>query len=128
MKATSITAGPGDGGQTLDFIVSNDNNPLFSTQPAVSATGALSYTSAPNASGSATVTVRVHDNGPGPADPLTGLIPAPGGPAGPGLGLWLIHQLTNIDIALLTGTDGFTVSTYGPRAISTTGANDFTGS
>ena len=59
------------------------------------------------------IVVRVHDNGPGPADPLTGLIPAPGGPAGPGLGLWLIHQLTNIDIALLTGTDGFTVRLRG---------------
>ena len=61
------------------------------------------------------IVVRVHDNGPGPADPLTGLIPAPGGPAGPGLGLWLIHQLTNIDIALLTGTDGFTVRLRGGR-------------
>jgi anti-sigma regulatory factor (Ser/Thr protein kinase) len=59
------------------------------------------------------IVVRVHDTGPGPADPLTGLIPAPGGTAGPGLGLWLIHQLTNIDIALLTGTDGFTVRLRG---------------
>src|SRR5262249_53261005 len=40
-----------------------DNNPLFSSQPAVSATGTLTYTSAPNANGSAIVTVRVHDNG-----------------------------------------------------------------
>jgi anti-sigma regulatory factor (Ser/Thr protein kinase) len=59
------------------------------------------------------IVVRVHDTGPGPADPLTGLIPVPGGSAGPGLGLWLIHQLTNIDIALLTGTDGFTVRLRG---------------
>ena len=36
--------------------------------------------------------VRVHDHGPGPADPLTGLVPAPGGSAGAGFGLWLIHQ------------------------------------
>ena len=28
------------------------------------------------------IVVRVHDNGPGPADPLTGLVPAPGGSAG----------------------------------------------
>ena len=55
----------------------------------------------------------MHDTGPGPADPLTGLIPAPGGPAGPGLGPWLIHQFTNIDIALLAGTDGFTVRLRG---------------
>jgi anti-sigma regulatory factor (Ser/Thr protein kinase) len=54
------------------------------------------------------IVVRVHDNGPGPADPLTGLIPAPGGSAGAGFGLWLIHQLTNIDIAL-AAANGFTV-------------------
>ena len=57
--------------------------------------------------------VRVHDHGPGPADPLTGLVPAPGGSAGAGFGLWLIHQFTNIDIALLAATDGFTVRLRG---------------
>ena len=61
------------------------------------------------------IVVRVHDNGPGPADPLTGLIPAPGGSAGAGLGLWLIHQFTNIDIALLAAADGFTVRLRGGR-------------
>ena len=59
------------------------------------------------------VVVRVHDNGPGPANPLTGLIPTPGSTAGPGLGLWIIHQFTNIDIALLADTDGFTVRLRG---------------
>jgi MEDS: MEthanogen/methylotroph, DcmR Sensory domain/Histidine kinase-like ATPase domain len=60
------------------------------------------------------IVVRVHDNGPGPADPLTGLVRrAPGGSAGGGLGLWLIHQFTNIDIALLTAADGFTVRLHG---------------
>ena len=63
--------------------------------------------------------VRVQDHGPGPADPLTGLVPAPGaiagagGIAGAGLGLWLIHQFTNIDIDLLAATDGFTVRLRG---------------
>ena len=52
--------------------------------------------------------VGVHDHGPGPADPLTGLVPAPGGSAGAGFGPWLIHQFTNIDVALLAA-DGFTV-------------------
>ena len=47
----------------MDFIVSNDNNALFTTQPAVSPSGTLTYTSAPNANGSATVTVRIHDDG-----------------------------------------------------------------
>ena len=67
------------------------------------------------------IVVRVHDDGPGPADPLTGLVPAPGaiagagGIAGAGLGLWLIHQFTNIDIDLLAATDGFTVRLRGGR-------------
>ncbi len=62
--ATGISAGPPDeAGQTLNFVVTNDNNALFSSQPAVSATGQLTYTAAPNANGSATVTVTLHDNG-----------------------------------------------------------------
>src|SRR6185295_14037777 len=49
--------------QALDFIVASSNAPLFSAQPAISSTGTLTYTPAPNANGSATVTVRLHDNG-----------------------------------------------------------------
>jgi VCBS repeat-containing protein len=62
--ATNISAGPSsEAAQALDFIVTNDNNALFSTQPSVDATGKLSYTPAPNRNGSATVTVKLHDNG-----------------------------------------------------------------
>jgi anti-sigma regulatory factor (Ser/Thr protein kinase) len=61
------------------------------------------------------IVVRVHDDGPGPADPLTGLVPAPGGTAAAGLGLWLIHQFTNIDVDLLADPDGFTVRLRGGR-------------
>jgi len=61
------------------------------------------------------IVVHVHDNGPEPADPLTGLVPASGGTAAAGLGLWLIHQFTNIDIALLAAADGFTVRLRGGR-------------
>ena len=62
--ATSISAGPPDeSGQVVNFIVSNNNNALFSTQPAISPTGTLTFQSAPDASGSATVTVQLHDNG-----------------------------------------------------------------
>ena len=62
--ATAISAGPADeSAQTVAFSASNDNNGLFSVQPAVSSAGVLSYTPAANASGSATVTVTAQDNG-----------------------------------------------------------------
>src|SRR5213078_2459195 len=62
--ATAISAGPADeAGQTINFIVTNTNNGLFSAQPAISPTGALTFTPAPNVSGSATVSVQLHDNG-----------------------------------------------------------------
>ncbi|MCG3159248.1 MAG: hypothetical protein JMDDDDMK_00234 [Acidobacteria bacterium] len=62
--AISISPGPADEvGQTVSFLVTNDNNALFASQPAVSANGALTYTPAPNAFGSATVTVTAQDNG-----------------------------------------------------------------
>ena len=61
--ATPISQGTGDTGQVVDFIVTNSNNPIFSVQPAVSASGTLTYTPAPNATGVATVSVRIHDTG-----------------------------------------------------------------
>lgn len=54
------------------------------------------------------VVVHVRDSGPGPADPLAGLIPPATDAAAPGRGLWLVHQL-DIDVALIRGADGFTV-------------------
>ena len=62
--ATGISAGPAnESAQVADFVVTSNNNALFSVQPAVAANGTLTYTPAPNANGSATVTVQVHDNG-----------------------------------------------------------------
>jgi hypothetical protein len=62
--ATSIIAGPSnESGQTLNFIVTNNNNGLFSAQPSITSNGTLAYTPAANATSSATVTVRIHDNG-----------------------------------------------------------------
>ena len=62
--ATAISAGPSnEREQLLDFIVTNDNNALFSAQPAISTAGTLTYTPAANAYGSATVTVKLYDNG-----------------------------------------------------------------
>ena len=60
--ATAISSGPNES-QTVNFIVTNDNNSLFSVQPAVSATGVLTYTLAANQNGAATVSVQIHDNG-----------------------------------------------------------------
>ena len=62
--ATNISAGPSDeSGQQLTFEVTNDNNSLFSAQPAVSASGALSFTPTANANGTATVSVTLKDDG-----------------------------------------------------------------
>jgi VCBS repeat-containing protein len=61
--ATAISVGPNESGQTVSFLVSNNNNGLFSAQPAVSPAGALTYTPAANQNGSATVSVQTTDNG-----------------------------------------------------------------
>jgi len=62
--ATAISAGPSnESAQTLSFGVTNNNNSLFSVQPAINAAGTLTYTPAAGASGSATVTVTLSDNG-----------------------------------------------------------------
>jgi VCBS repeat-containing protein len=62
--ATSMSAGPAnEAGQTLDFVVTNDNKDLFAVQPAIATDGTLIFTPAPNQNGSATVTVMLHDNG-----------------------------------------------------------------
>ena len=62
--ATSITAGPSEAAQTLSFNVTTNSNPtLFSVAPAISSSGTLTYTAAPNAFGDATVTIVLKDNG-----------------------------------------------------------------
>jgi hypothetical protein len=63
--ATSISAGPADeAAQALTFVVNSNTNPaLFTAQPAVSATGALTFTPALDANGTATITLVLQDNG-----------------------------------------------------------------
>jgi hypothetical protein len=63
--ATAISAGPNESGQTVDLQLTNDNNGLFAAggQPEVDASGKLTYEAAPNANGSAMVTVKLHDDG-----------------------------------------------------------------
>src|SRR2546428_1416375 len=49
---SAIASGPAnESAQTVSFVVSNTNNALFSTQPAVSATGVLTFTQIGRASG-----------------------------------------------------------------------------
>ncbi|MCP4712221.1 MAG: tandem-95 repeat protein, partial [Planctomycetes bacterium] len=62
--ATSLSEGAtNEASQTLSFNVSNDNNALFTVQPAIDASGNLTYTPAANANGSTTVTVSISDDG-----------------------------------------------------------------
>ena len=70
--ATSISAGPADeSGQALNFIVTNDNTTLFSTQPAVAANGTLTFTPAADASGTAIVTLALTDDATAGSSALT---------------------------------------------------------
>jgi len=62
--ATNIDAGAAnESDQSLQFLVSNDNNSLFSVQPTISPDGTLTYTPADEAFGTATVTVVLQDDG-----------------------------------------------------------------
>lgn len=62
--ASALSAGPAnESAQVLDFLVTNNNAALFAVAPAVAANGTLTFTPAADATGSATVTVRLHDNG-----------------------------------------------------------------
>ncbi len=62
--ATAISPGPSDeSGQTVNFIVDTGVPDLFSSGPAVSPSGTLTFTPAANANGVSTVSVSLHDNG-----------------------------------------------------------------
>lgn len=63
--ATSISPGrAAESNQTVGFVLVNDSNPsMFTVEPAVSAAGTLTYTLAPNATGSATLGIRAYDDG-----------------------------------------------------------------
>ena len=63
--ATAISKGPAnESGQTVLFNLTGNTTPgLFSTAPAVSPAGNLTYTLAPDANGASTVTFAVQDNG-----------------------------------------------------------------
>jgi hypothetical protein len=60
--AADITPGIGDMDQTVSFSCTNDNNALFSVQPAISDIGTLTFTPAANAFGTAIVSVVATDS------------------------------------------------------------------
>ena len=62
--ATDISPGPpSESGQFVDFIVSNDNATLFSSQPTISPNGTLTFQPVPDVFGVTTVTGELHDDG-----------------------------------------------------------------
>jgi hypothetical protein len=61
--ASQITDGDPEIVQTLEFVLTNDNNALFSVQPAISPTGTLTFTPAMGQIGTANLTVKLTDNG-----------------------------------------------------------------
>ncbi len=62
--ATNLNKGQSaDAGQTLGFGVTNSNPGLFTNAPAISSTGTLTFQTAPNANGSATLGAFIYDNG-----------------------------------------------------------------
>ncbi|HWI64286.1 MAG TPA: Ig-like domain-containing protein, partial [Symbiobacteriaceae bacterium] len=110
--ATGISAGPADeSAQTVTFQVSTNNNPLFETLPALAADGTLTYKPAANAAGTATVTVRLQDNGGG-ADTSAAqtftieVTPVNDAPALTGLpGAQTVAEDTNLKIPTFTVSD-----------------------
>jgi VCBS repeat-containing protein len=69
--ASSISVGPAnESAQTItSFNVTNDNNGLFIGQPSIATNGTLTYTPAPNAFGSALVSVTATDSGGATSSP-----------------------------------------------------------
>jgi len=69
--ATNISPGPGESGsQTVSFVVTNDNNGAFIAQPAVDATGTLTFQASIFAT-TVTVTVVAQDSQGGQSAPQT---------------------------------------------------------
>ena len=63
IKAFPFDRSSVESSQQVSFEVSNDNPSLFSSQPAISPDGTLTFTPAPNACGSAVVSVVARDDG-----------------------------------------------------------------
>ena len=76
--ATHISAGPGDDGQALTFVVLDNSHPdLFEVGPAIRSDGILTYTPAANANGIAVVTVILQDDGGTANEGMDTVLPSP---------------------------------------------------
>ncbi len=112
--ATAISPGPGET-DALTFNVSNDNNALFTAggQPAVSPTGVLTYTPAPNANGTTIVTVTLTDDAGTPGVPGDDVTTAP--------------QTFNITINAVNDAPSFSIAGDPPFVVLGSGAQTVNG-
>jgi anti-sigma regulatory factor (Ser/Thr protein kinase) len=62
------------------------------------------------------ILVYVHDTGPGPGDPLAGLVPVWTRPGLDGAELWIIHML-DLDATMIRSRDGFTIRLAAGHAV-----------
>ncbi len=110
--ATALDDGDG-GGQTLTFNVTNNSNPsLFSAGPSVDgATGNLNFTLAPDANGSAAITLELQDNG---------------GTGNGGDDTSAAHVL-NIAVTAVNDTPSFSVPATAPDVLENAGAQSVPG-
>ncbi|HJT35641.1 MAG TPA: tandem-95 repeat protein, partial [Pirellulales bacterium] len=96
--------------QTLNFIVSTSDDNLFSVLPQIDpSTGTLTYTPAPNTNGSATVFVKLHDNG---------------GTANGGVDTSALQQF-NINVNFVNDAPSFTHATSVPAVNEDAGLQTF---
>ncbi|OYV04671.1 MAG: hypothetical protein CFE26_15635, partial [Verrucomicrobiales bacterium VVV1] len=105
--ATSISPGPvAETSQTVTFQVTNNNNALFTVQPAISSNGTLTFTPG-NSGGTATITVIAIDNG---------------GTAYGGMNTSTPQTFT---ITVITPIEAWRQTYFGSPANSGSGADDF---
>ncbi len=108
--ATSLYTGAmNESSQSLSFAVTNDNNALFSTQPAIDASGTLTYESSAGANGTTTVSVVLSDDG---------------GTANGGDDTFATQNFTitinpvNNEPSFVKGVDQFVVENAGPQTVN----------
>jgi len=102
--ATAVSPGPLEPTQTVSFTVTNDNNALFSAQPAIAPNGTLTFTPALDANGSAIVSVTLFDN--------------LGGSSAPAVTFTINVNSVNDVPSFVEGSDVTVLDTAGPQTIT----------